>query len=1482
MTPSLYRPEFEHDSCGFGLIAQIDDRASHTLLRDALTALDRLSHRGGVGADGRTGDGCGVLLKFPANFLRAVAADAGIVPGERFAAGLVFLSRDDALADAARDALADELKQRDLRVAGWRTVPTDATACGEASLATLPRIEQVFVDAPDALDPLYFESRLLAARRCASRRLADCDPMFYVVGLSARTLGYKAMVLASALPAFYPDLRDPRLATSVCVFHQRYSTNTEPQWRLAQPFRLLAHNGEINAIQGNRNWALARGALYHSPLIDSMDDLLPMVNMSGSDSSSLDNMLEVLLAGGIDLFRALRMMIPPAWQNVEGMDPDLRAFYEYHALHMEPWDGPAGIVLCDGRHAACILDRNGLRPARWTLTTDRRLIVASETGVVDLMPGDIAARGRLGPGQMLAVDLDRHQVLYPDDIDADLKSRRPYRQWLQDHSRYLEPARIDEPPVCDPLPPDRLLAQQALFGVTEEERERILRPMAELGHEAVGSMGDDTPMAVLSHRPRSLYDHFRQQFAQVTNPPIDPLREGVVMSLVGCLGSEGNLFAEDATLAERIVVESPLLSERQFRALHALDPARYPLHRIELSRTPDETLEAALSRLGDWAEDAARAGRVLLVLSDRGIGPERLPVHALLALGAIHQRLVRERLRCRTNLIVDTGTARDAHQIAVLIGFGASLVRPWLAFEILDDLTRGHGPEAAARAALNYRRSIEKGLYKIMSKMGICTVDSYRAAQLFEIVGLSDKVVTQCFAGAPSRIGGASYRNLDDDQRDLHAAAWATPARPLPHGGLLQHHRDGEYHAYNPDVVADLQRAVASGDTGDYRRFAHGVNERPAACLRDLLVLRLAERPLSLDEVEPAAAILARFDSAAMSLGALSPEAHETLAEAMNRIGGRSNSGEGGEDPARYGTTRRSRIKQIASGRFGVTPGYLADADVLQIKIAQGAKPGEGGQLPGSKVNALIARLRFARPGVALISPPPHHDIYSIEDLAQLIFDLRQINPRADVSVKLVASAGVGTIAAGVAKAGADLITIAGHDGGTGASPLTSVKYAGAPWELGLAEAQQTLIRNGLRDRVRLQADGGLKTGLDVVKAALLGADSFGFGTAPMIAMGCKYLRICHLNNCATGVATQHEALRELHFRGDVERVVRYFRFVADEVREWLAALGAECLDDIIGRTDRLDILPGETPRQRRLDLRPLLARECRPLDSMRHGCAAAPRATVASALAARIAADTEALIATGRGGRFDYRIGNVDRAIGAAVSGAIARRFGDAGLPGSTLHLRFDGSAGQSFGAWNAPGLQLELMGDANDYVGKGMAGGQIAIRPPDGVGFAAHEAALIGNTCLYGATGGRLFAAGRAGERFAVRNSGATAVVEGCGDHGCEYMTNGVVLVLGPTGLNFGAGMTGGFAIVLDESRGFVDCCNHELVDMHRIDTEAMTAQREFLRELLDEHIAATGSAFAQAVRSDFRRYAGRFWLIKPKAADLDSLLEQLQEAA
>jgi len=1478
----LYRPEFEKDSCGFGLIAQMDNRPSHWLVRTSINALARLTHRGAVAADGKSGDGCGLLMRKPDAFLRLAAAGAGIRLGAHYGVGMVFLNRDPALAEAARTALREELEREGLHVGGWRVVPVNPEACGEQSRQTVPQVEQVFINAPADLLPEALERKLFIARRRANLRTWLRDPAYYVLSLSGRVLSYKGLVMPAHLPTFYPDLNDSRLESSICLFHQRFSTNTLPRWSLAQPFRYLAHNGEINTIRGNRNWAEARSYTLTSRLLPDLADIRPLVNMHGSDSSSLDNMLEVLLMGGMDLFRAMRLLIPPAWQNVEHMDPDLRAFYEYNSMHLEPWDGPAGIVLTDGRYAGCVLDRNGLRPARYVITEDRHFTIASEIGVYDYTPEQVVAKGRMKPGEMLAVDVETGRLLTPADIDHDLKNRHPYRRWLRGQVERLR-SLYQEEPAPESLSQDVLNTRQKLFGVSFEERDQVLRPLAEVGQEAIGSMGDDTPFAVLSARPRSVYDYFRQQFAQVTNPPIDPLREAVVMSLETCLGAECNLFEESPAHAPRLTANSPVLTEGGLNALLANPGGRYPHQRIDLNYPVGEGLRTAIERVCDEAVAAVRKGAVLLVLSDRAIKPDQLPLPALLATGAIHHRLTRDGLRCQANLVVETATARDPHQFAVLLGYGATLIHPWLVYQVLADLI--HTGEVTGRddatVVENYRKGINKGLYKIISKMGISTVNSYRGAQLFEIVGLHDEVVNLCFKDSVSRIQGARFADLEAELIHLAEQAWKR-RKPIETGGLLKYIHGGEYHAYNPDVVQALQKAVGSGDYADYQIYAQLVNERPVATLRDLFRFKPGNEPIALDEVEPMESILPRFDSAGMSLGALSPEAHEALAVAMNRLGGRSNSGEGGEDPARYGTAKSSKIKQVASGRFGVTPAYLVNAEVLQIKVAQGAKPGEGGQLPGDKVNAMIAKLRFSKPGVALISPPPHHDIYSIEDLAQLIFDLKQINPQALVSVKLVAEAGVGTIAAGVAKAYADLITIAGYDGGTGASPLTSVKYAGSPWELGLSETHQTLRMNNLRDKVRLQTDGGLKTGLDVVKAALLGAESFGFGTAPMVALGCKYLRICHLNNCATGVATQNNVLRLNHFRGTADKVMNYFRFVAQETREIMAGLGVRRFEDLIGRTDLLEMLPGQTGKHGGLDLQPILS-DAGLLREQPQFCIAPRNEPFDKGdLAEQMVADALPAIIARTGGEFRYAVKNIHRSLGARLSGEIARRHGDLGMENTPITLRLTGSAGQSFGVWNAGGLQLVLEGDANDYVGKGMAGGKLVIYPPKRSRFASQRTPIIGNTCLYGATGGSLYAAGMAGERFAVRNSGALAIVEGVGDHGCEYMTGGVVVVLGETGVNFGAGMTGGFAFVLDENNAFVDRYNHELIDIHRVATENMEAQRNYLLGLIEDYVDETHSDWGQAILDDFRYYASRFWLVKPKAADLKSLIGALREAA
>jgi glutamate synthase (NADPH/NADH) large chain len=1209
----------------------------------------------------------------------------------------------------------------------------------------------------------------------------------------------------------------------------------------------------------------------------------PVISTNGSDSQSLDNMLELLQAGGMDLLKAMRILIPPATQSLEYKDADLAAFYDYYAINSEPWDGPAGIVTTDARFAACTLDRNGLRPARWVRTRDRHFMIASEAGVFDVADGEVEAKGKLGPGEMIAVDLQSGQLLDSDAIDAINRARAPYKRWLKQGMTYLHSELIDPSLAAEPFDHETLTRFQKLFQLTREEREQVLRPLAETEQEAIGSMGDDVPMAVLSEQVRPLYDCFRQAFAQVTNPPIDPLREDCVMSLATQLGQEGNIFADSADTVHHVMLNSPVLSQRKLRQILSMQPFAGAHQVIDLNFDAAEGLEAALRRICAEAEAAVRDGVIFLLLSDRYPQRDKLMLHALLATGAVHQHLIRVGLRCNANIVVETGTARDPHHFACLIGFGATAVYPYLAYQTLHDLgVRGilktkHGE--VAQIGRSYRRGVKKGLLKIISKMGISTIGSYRGAQLFEIIGLDREVVELCFTGAAARVGGASFAALQADVAHLAAHAWNANALPEI-GGLLKYVPGGEYHLFNPDVVTRLQRAVATGEWADWQHYAEAVNERPTAALRDLLQLRTsAIEPVPLDEIEPIAAIVRRFDTAAMSLGALSPEAHEALAIAMNRLGGRSNSGEGGEDPVRYRTDKVSKIKQIASGRFGVTPEYLVNAEVLQIKVAQGAKPGEGGQLPGHKVNALIARLRYAMPGIGLISPPPHHDIYSIEDLAQLIYDLRQVNPEALVSVKLVSHAGVGTIATGVVKAGADLVTISGHDGGTGASPLSSIRYAGTPWELGLAETRQALLANDLRDRVIVQADGGMKSGLDVVKAALLGAESFGFGTAPMIALGCKYLRICHLNNCATGVATQDEALRRDHFSGLPERVENFFRLMAEEVRQWLSQLGVRSLGEVVGRTDLLQQIDSDNARQRRLDLAPLLAS-----DGLTHGghCGVPAPALAATGLAAQLDGELRDAILDKAGGDFAYAIRNTDRSVGARLSGQIARAHGDRGMEDAPLTVRFRGVAGQSFGAFHAGGLNFELTGEANDYVGKGMAGGRIVLRPSTEARYVTRDAPILGNTCLYGATGGELYASGRAGERFAVRNSGAIAVVEGVGDHCCEYMTGGVVTVLGRTGLNFGAGFTGGLAYVLDLERDFVDHYNHELIDILRIAGDGMENYRSHLRDLLLAHIAHTDSIWAKRIVDEMRDFLGKFWLVKPKAASLEALAENLRRAA
>ncbi|TMO54181.1 glutamate synthase large subunit [Pseudoalteromonas phenolica] len=1469
----LYDSKLEKDNCGFGLIAQINGQASHKLIRNAITGLDRMQHRGGIASDGKTGDGCGLLLQKPDSFFRAIATENGWHLGKNYAVGMMFLNADETLASQARKVINEELEKETLTLVGWRVVPTEPSMLGPIALKQLPKFEQVFVSAPEGWRPKDLERRLYIARRRIEKRLLE-DEQFYISSLSGLVTVYKGLMMPVDLPNFYLDLADMRMKSAICVFHQRFSTNTQPRWPLAQPFRYLAHNGEINTIAGNRQWARARAYKFSSPLLPDLQTAAPFVNEEGSDSSSLDNILELFLAGGMDIFRAMRMLVPPAWQKNRAMDDDLRAFYDFNSMHMEPWDGPAGIVMSDGRFAACNLDRNGLRPARYVITQDGFITLASEVGIWDYTADEVVEKGRVGPGELLVIDTLHGKIWQSDEIDQDLKSRHPYKTWLEQNVKRLTPFEdlSEEDAGVRDFDDELLLTYQKLFGYSNEELDNVIRVMGENGQEATGSMGDDTPFAVLSEGHRSLYDYFRQKFAQVTNPPIDPLRENHVMSLATCIGREQNVFNETTGHAKRLQFASPVLTFSDMQQLVNADDEHYCACKIQLNYDKTESLKSALERVCDEAEQKARSGCVMLVLSDRNISKDMLPIPAAMAVGAVQQRLVNTNLRCDANIIVETGSARDPHQFAVLLGFGATAIYPYLTYETLVAMCDSKVIDKTYReVTLAYRNAINKGLFKIMSKMGISTVASYRCSMLFEAVGLSDDIVEMCFKGVANRIKGADFEDFAYEQAQLHKLAFSK-RKLLSHGGLLKFVHGGEYHAYNPDVVQTLQVAVKSGEYQDYLKYADLVNNRPVTNIRDLLALKSDINSVSVDEVEPATELYKRFDSAAMSIGALSPEAHEALAIAMNRLGGCSNSGEGGEDKLRFGTEKNSRIKQVASGRFGVTPHYLRNADVIQIKVAQGAKPGEGGQLPGEKVTPYIAKLRYSVPGVTLISPPPHHDIYSIEDLAQLIFDLKQVNPEAMISVKLVSEPGVGTIATGVAKAYADLITIAGYDGGTGASPLTSVKYAGSPWELGLAETQQALVENGLRHRIRLQTDGGLKTGLDIIKAAILGAESFGFGTGPMVALGCKYLRICHLNNCATGVATQDDTLRQKHYHGLPEMAMNYFKFIAQEAREIMAQLGVTRLVDLIGRTDLLEMIEGKTSKQSKLDLSDLLAKPNNPTNETLY-CSAANTSHYKGELNELLLSKAQAAIESKSGISLVNRISNTDRSVGAMLSGYIANLHGNQGMAADPVAIELHGTAGQSFGVWNAGGLEMTLVGDANDYVGKGMAGGKLVIRPPVGSSFESHQASIVGNTCLYGATGGKLFAAGKAGERFAVRNSGVTAVVEGLGDNGCEYMTGGVVCVLGNVGINFGAGMTGGFAYVLDEKADFEKRINPELVEI--VELSELNAHQEHLRGLIAEHLDLTGSARAEQILAEFELYLPKFKLVKPISSDVKSLL-------
>jgi glutamate synthase (ferredoxin) len=1444
--PHMQGEEFHHDACGVGFLADLQGRERDDVLPLALTALARMGHRGAVDADGRTGDGAGITTGIPFGLLEAELRSRGVRPPKRgeLAAGLVFLPRDPHAGARARQVIVDALTDEALPLVGFRQVPIREEVLGEKARHSRPDIVQVLVRRPEDAGDVAFERALFRARRRVQEvaRATRLDDL-YVVSLSHTTLVYKALLRAADLAAFFPDLERTEYRTPFAVFHQRFSTNTQPCWPLVQPFRLLAHNGEINTVQGNRSAFRSREATLLAPTL-GLDGQAPLLTPGQSDSGSLDEALELLVRGGRSLVQGLSMLVPPAWEGDREMPAPVRAYFDYQACQVEPWDGPALIAFTDGRLVGAILDRNGLRPARYLTTVDGLLLVASEAGVLDAPEERILHRGRLGPGDMLAVDLPAGRVFDRDALHHQLATRRPYGAWLATQRVVFE----HEPTAPGCVPPDPAVLRA--FAYTREELRLVLAPMHAEGKEPLGSMGDDTALAVLAREPRLLYCHFKQRFAQVTNPPIDPLRESLVMSLDVALGPRGDLFAETAEHARQVHLPHPLLTADQLRALESLERPGWRSRRLSLlvnARAGVSAFEAALTALVRRSVQAFEDGVTLLVLDDRGVGPAHAALPALLAVSAVHHELVRRGLALRGSIVVEAGDARDEHQIAALLGFGAGAVCPWLALEVVAAAAADGEPH---RAQSRYLGTLRAGLLKILAKMGISTLRSYRGAQLFEAVGLSRDLVERHFPLAGSAIGGFGLAQIARDTLARHAAAHGRPDTALEEGGSHGFRRNGELHAFEPRVVKALHATLRTGQRLDYRSYAELVHARGAIALRDLFEFRPRE-PIPLEEVEPVEALFPRFMTSAMSLGALSPEAHDVMAVAMNRLGGRSNSGEGGEDGVGH------RIKQVASARFGVTAEYLASAAELQIKMAQGSKPGEGGQLPGHKVTDHIARVRHAAPGVTLISPPPHHDIYSIEDLAQLVYDLKRVNPRARVGVKLVSQAGIGTVATGVAKTHADAITIGGHEGGTGASPLSSIKNAGTPWEMGLTETQAALIESGLRGRVRLQVEGGLRTGRDVVVAALLGADEFGFGSVALIAVGCVMARQCHLNTCPAGVATQREELRR-KFRGTPEDVIRFFTLVAEEVREILALLGVRHLEDAIGRVEWLEAAKPVDTRAESLDLSGLLASP--GVGERSGGVVRNEPPDTGGRLDEAVLARLPFAAASGRPLSLTFDITNADRAVGARLAGELALRRPRGPVK---VELAFRGSAGQSFGAFAVPGMRLVLEGEANDAVAKGLSGGEIVVRP--WARASASSPVLAGNAVLYGATAGRLFLAGRAGERFAVRNSGAVAIVEGVGDHGCEYMTGGAVVILGSVGRNLGAGMSGGVLYVLEDP-ALPGRCNHELV---ALSNRLRPDEALWLRAGLDQHMALTGSRVAAALLQDWNAGLPRFRRIAPRAA-------------
>ncbi|MBU6994970.1 glutamate synthase large subunit [Ferrovum myxofaciens] len=1507
----LYDPVHEHDACGVGFVAHIKGQKSHAIVRQGLQILENLTHRGATGADPLAGDGAGILLQIPDAFLRRAVDPLGFALPEvgHYAVGMVFLPQDPQAREICETILERCAREEGAEVLGWRTVPTQNQGLGDSVKRVEPFIRQIFL-ARGAThgDQTVFERKLFVLRKRAEHEAAQKGydrTRFYLPSLSSRTLIYKGMLLADQVGQYYTDLNDESLVSALALVHQRFSTNTFPTWDLAHPFRLIAHNGEINTLRGNVNWMAARrGNLASALLGEDVAKIWPLIVEGQSDSAAFDNALELLVAGGYSLVQAMTLLIPEAWAGNPLMDEARRDYYEYHAALMEPWDGPAAVAFTDGRQIGATLDRNGLRPARYLQTSDDLVLMASEMGVLPIPEHKIIKKWRLQPGKMFLIDLEQGRIVSDAEVKSGLARQHPYRQWLEATQIRLEALPVPAPAVEEKPTAAVVLHRQQAFGMTEEELKFILAPMVTSGQEAVGSMGDDTPLAVLSNRSKSLYQYFRQLFAQVTNPPIDPIREELVMSLVSFIGPRPNLLAiHEADPQPRLEVEQPVLLPEDMsclRAIASLTADRFRVSTLSICAPLQEGvagLAVRLEALCTQAVEAVRSGSNILILSDRSVGPAQVAIPALLATAAVHHYLVREGLRTATGLVVETGSAREVHHFALLVGYGAEAVYPWLVYETLE---QGHGAFLNMDVPLKemrkrFSKAVSKGLLKVMSKMGISTVQSYCGAQIFEAIGLSASFVRRFFTGTASVVEGIGLAEILEENLRLHRVAYSAGPlhqEALDAGGEYAYRIRGEAHMWTPESISKLQHATRSGNYATYQEYARAINDQAERwmTLRGLFEFKNAAQPLPISEVEAAASIVKRFATGAMSLGSISQEAHSTLAVAMNRLGGKSNTGEGGEDPARFrplsnGDSMRSAIKQVASGRFGVTAEYLVNADDIQIKMAQGAKPGEGGQLPGHKVSQYIGKLRHSVPGVGLISPPPHHDIYSIEDLAQLIHDLKNVNPQARISVKLVSEVGVGTVAAGVAKAHADHVTISGHDGGTGASPLSSIKYAGSPWELGLAETQQTLVLNRLRGRICVQADGQMKTGRDVVIGALLGADEFGFATAPLVVEGCIMMRKCHLNTCPVGIATQDPELTR-RFAGQPEHLINYFFFVAEEVRELMAQLGFRTFEEMVGRVDRLDMRRGISHwKAQGLDFSRIFHSPDMPVQVARswkerqdHG--------LEQALDHVLIAQSKTAIEQGQAVVIETGVRNVNRSVGAMLSGEVARHHGFAGLPQDTILVRAKGTAGQSFGAFLAHGVTFHLYGEANDYVGKGLSGGRIIIQPAPESTLLAEENIIVGNTVLYGAVAGECYFRGVAGERFAVRNSGAVAVVEGVGDHGCEYMTGGTVVVLGEAGRNFAAGMSGGIAFVYDEAGDFDKRCNLSMVALEAVPEEEQTtevkgvldthgrvrvnhieARDEYLlRILIENHVRYTGSTRGQQILDQWSSARSKFVKVMP----------------